>query len=31
MVDVEATTRAFGELVKRGAIQLEETKVMRLF
>ena len=31
MVDVEATTRAFGELVKRGAIELEETKVMRLF
>jgi len=31
MVDVEATTRAFSELVKRGAIELEETKVMRLF
>gem|GEM_PF-7102207 len=31
MVDVEATARAFGELVKRGAIELQETKVMRLF
>ena len=31
MVDVEATTRAFGELVKRGVVQLEATKVMRLF
>lgn len=31
MIDVEATTRAFGELVKRGVIELEETKLMRLF
>ncbi|MDD5197995.1 MAG: 3'-5' exonuclease [Candidatus Gracilibacteria bacterium] len=31
MVDVEATTRAFGLLVQRGVIELEETKVMRLF
>lgn len=31
MVDVEATARSFGELVKRGVIQVEETQVMRLF
>ncbi len=31
MVDVEATTRSFVELVKRWVIQLEENAVMRLF
>lgn len=31
MVDVESTARAFGELVKRGVIVLEEKKEMRLF
>ena len=31
IVDVEATTRAFAELVKRKVIILEENKVMRLF
>ena len=31
IVDVEATTRAFAELVKKGVIVLEESKVMRLF
>jgi DNA polymerase III epsilon subunit-like protein len=31
MVDVESTARAFGELVKRGVITLEEKKEMRLF
>lgn len=31
MVDVEATTKAFSELVKRGVIRLEENSVMRLF
>jgi DNA polymerase III epsilon subunit-like protein len=29
--DVRATAVAFGELVKRGVIKLEETNVMRLF
>lgn len=31
MVDVEATTRSFVELVKRDVIQLETNSVMRLF
>lgn len=31
MVDVESTAAAFGELVKRGVITLEEKKEMRLF
>ena len=31
MNDVEATARAFGELVKRGVIPLQESSVMRLF
>ncbi|HRI35631.1 MAG TPA: 3'-5' exonuclease [bacterium] len=31
MVDVEATTRSFAELVKRKVIVLEENSVMRLF
>ena len=31
MVDVEATAKAFSELIKRGVIQLEENSVMRLF
>lgn len=31
MVDVEATSRAFGELLKRGVITLEESNEMRLF
>jgi DNA polymerase III subunit epsilon len=31
MMDVEATTRSFAELVKRGVIELEENEVMRLF
>lgn len=31
MVDVEATSRAFGELVKRWVIKLEEPMEMRLF
>jgi len=31
MVDVEATAKSFGELVKKGVIELEEAKVMRLF
>lgn len=31
MVDVESTARAFGELVKRGVIELQEKKEMRLF
>lgn len=31
MADVEATTRSFAELVKRGVIRLPESEVMRLF
>ncbi|MDD2516345.1 MAG: 3'-5' exonuclease [Candidatus Gracilibacteria bacterium] len=31
MIDVEATTRIFEELVKKGIIELEENNVMRLF
>lgn len=31
MVDVEATTRCFVELTKRGVIQIETNNVMRLF
>jgi DNA polymerase III subunit epsilon len=31
MVDVEATSKAFGELVKRKVIVLEESNLMRLF
>lgn len=31
MIDVESTAAAFGELVKRGVITLEEKKEMRLF
>ena len=31
MIDVESTARAFGELVKRGVITLEEKREMRLF
>lgn len=31
MVDVEATSKAFGELLKREVITLEESDVMRLF
>ncbi|MDD2487502.1 MAG: 3'-5' exonuclease [Candidatus Gracilibacteria bacterium] len=31
MIDVEATARSFGELVKKGVIVLEESMVMRLF
>ncbi len=31
MIDVEATAKSFGELVKRGVIELEETSLMRLF
>ncbi len=31
MVDVEATSQAFWELVKRWVIQLEESNLMRLF
>lgn len=31
MVDVEATAKAFGELVKLGIIEVEESQLMRLF
>ncbi len=31
MIDVEATTKSFSELVKKWVIQLEENSVMRLF
>ncbi len=31
MVDVEATAKSFGELLKRGVIPLEESSLMRLF
>lgn len=31
MIDVESTAAAYGELVKRGVITLEEKKEMRLF
>ena len=31
MIDVEATAKSFGELVKRGVIEVEETQLMRLF
>ena len=31
MIDVEATAKSFGELVKRGVIEIEETTLLRLF